>query len=84
MPETVQLPTIGRIVNYVMAVGVIRPMMIVRVMDADNGVINGQIFRDGAGDDRYDARGLANLKWVSGVRYDASKVPGSWHWPERL
>jgi hypothetical protein len=68
------------IVNYVLASGDIRPMIVVQSFpDTPQKLINGIVFRDGSNDDRKDGgRGeLVILK--QSVYYDAQKRPNTWH-----
>lgn len=79
----------GRIVNYVRADGEARPMMIVKVFNADPereiapGLVSGQIFRDGPNDNAADGLGDKPLNWAACVPYSAAPMPHSWHWPPR-
>jgi len=53
------------------------PMIIVRVFQREFGPnepgVNGQLFLDG--NDQF---------WVTSVRYDEDKSPGTWHWLEKV
>lgn len=47
-------------------------MMIVKVWNPTNGLINGKVFLDGLDD-----------FWATSRSYDENKTPGSWHWIEK-
>lgn len=86
----------GRIVNFVMKGGCLRPLLIVRVPADGIGIVNGVLFFDGLNDignfpatlgaplvrDSY-GRTLSSL-WASGVGYDETgDLEGTWHWPTK-
>lgn len=77
-----QKVTVGRIVNFVVAEGEIRPMTVVKVWD--NEGVNGVQLRDGSNDDKHDncvTQGQLQI-WRTSVNYDAKKAVGTWHWPD--
>src|SRR5579859_3110440 len=94
MPQAVAAPpkvTAGRIVNFVLKDGQVRPLMIVRVWGDSPmpGYINGVLLFDGSNDANVLPHEVPNpvgvpVMWVTSVHYDAAKVPGTWHWPERV
>lgn len=82
------IPTVGRIVHYVMssehprASGEIRPAVIVRRWSDDpEGAVQLQVFTDGGNDGNECASGVV---WKTSVRHDEGKAPGTWHWPPRV
>lgn len=70
------IPTVGRIVGYVLEsgsnVGQVRPAMIVRVWNDD--CVQLQVFTDGPND------GLPNTHWVSSAGRSENKEPRTWDW----
>ncbi len=83
----------GSIVQYVLGadgpgsrrLGEVRPAIVVRVWEGSTeGLVQLQVFLDGANDDPIDGAGLT---WRSSVRYSAERdelgaySPGTWHWP---
>ncbi len=68
-PQTVAA---GQIVHYVNVLGVVRPAIVVRVMD--DASVNLRVFTDlnDAGD-----------AYASLVPYDEANGPHSWHWPPK-
>jgi hypothetical protein len=83
--------TIGRLVNYVLQDGQIRPLLVVRVWGdvPINGYVNGILYFDGSNDARVLPHEHPNpagmpMQWVTSIHYDAEKKPGTWHWPERI
>lgn len=88
-PQTpVQVPSIGRIVHYVLDNGRYpgehRPAVIVKVAEDEQHEtrLQLQVFTDGTGDFDRNQPGASGLLWREGVRYDDAKTPNSWHWPE--
>jgi len=81
--------TVGRIVNYVLADGQVRPLMVTHVQGAALGHVNGVLFFDGSNDARVlprehtDPAGQPYMQ-LAVIRYDANKTPGTWHWPEEV
>lgn len=93
--------TVGRIVHFVMDVGRHkgdhRPAIVVRNWEQENGLVQLQVFTDGANDDIKDTIAVhcsetntahsihvtANTFWRTSVLYSETKEPGTWHWPER-
>lgn len=47
------------------------PMIVVMVLESDNGSCSGQVFLDGN-----------DVLWVSSW-FDENGTPSTWHWPER-
>lgn len=79
----VQVPSIGRIVHYVLPAGQHRPAIIVHVWSPGHfmGTSQLQVFCDGDGGAYND--GLPNVVWRTSVVHDEeTKAPGTWHWPE--
>ena len=79
MPE--QVPSIGRVVHYVLPDGRYpgehRPAFIVKVWGPTS--VNLQVFVDGT-NDYPDYNGSV---WATSVPFDSSgEQPRSWHWPE--
>lgn len=91
-----QKPTVGRIVNFTLANGEVRPAIVVRVWSAS--CVNVRVFLDGSN----DAGGPLTIKtaeghsydvcdesgWATSVNYDegvdgAAPPPRTWHWPTR-
>lgn len=80
-------PTMGRIVFYVISRvetpdGVVygertRAAVIVSIADEGRELVNLSLFLDGGND--------AHMKstWVTLVKHDEAKTPGTWHWPPR-
>lgn len=68
-------PTIGRIVEYVMEDGQIRPAIIVRVWS--DICVQLQVFTDGDNDGKQ-----GNVMWATSVLQDENKSPRSWDWME--
>jgi len=88
------LPTIGRIVHYVLdrgrAVGRCRPALVVNVMDDASPIVNLVVLLDGPNDiGAKDVHPTPDdpapvVMRVGSVHSDnAGRSPGSWHWPER-
>ena len=77
-----QKVTVGRIVNFVVAEGIIRPMIVTNVNEG--GTINGVQFRDGSNDDQHDhcVTPKQTQAWRTSVSYDAKASVNSWHWPK--
>lgn len=81
-PRPDQLPSIGRIVRYVMPDGTVRPAIITHVEYASEGVVDLYVFRDG----RFDPSAHEFLAVPINVRFfDAAVMqPRTWHWPPRV
>lgn len=88
-------PTVGRIVNFTLANGEVRPAIIVRVWN--DTCINVRVFLDGSNDDAaltvhldgasYDVADRVT-GWSTSVCYEepvdgAAAAPRTWHWPSR-
>ena len=75
------IPSIGRIVHYVISPGQHRPAIIVRVWDeqpTELSCVQLQVFTDGSND------GLQNVEWRTSVHQDATGLtPATYHEPER-
>lgn len=67
-------PTVGRIVNYVLPNGAIRPAIVVRVWD--DGRLQLQQFTDQTNDGE-----PLGIVWRTSVVEGCE--PGQWHWPVR-
>lgn len=93
--------TEGRIVHYVLesgrSKGDHRPAIVVRDWKQENGLVQLQVFTDGANDEftnfvfvTDDKRDIAtgdqssNVVWRTSVHYSEAKEPGTWHWPEQV
>lgn len=73
-------PTVGRIVHLVVGpTGEHRPAIIVRVIDAGQGIVNLHVFYDEERDVRGGTEFRKNVPF-SFLRPDAA---WTWHWPER-
>ncbi len=79
-----QVPSIGRIVHYVLAKvdcekmeGKSRPGIIVSVGDERDEPVNLQVFTNGGHDD------LPPVHWKRDVSHNEDRKPGTWHWPPR-
>lgn len=81
----------GRLVNYVMKDGAIRPFLVVEAFDG-RGLVNGILFFDGKNDAANHVHHLqvhdsgflpSHSAWTPGVDFDATGAltPGTWHWP---
>jgi hypothetical protein len=88
---SVPVPSIGRVVHYVLPqraelrhhiVGELRPATIIKVWGADDpdAAIQLAVFLDG----QNDKEGWSGeFLWATSVRHDeVNKEPGTWHWPE--
>ena len=83
-----QIPSIGRIVHYVLEAGPHqgehRPALIVRVWGSTSAaLVNLQVFVDGS-NAYYKNQGSEPLTlWRTSVhRNDDATIAGTWHWPE--
>ena len=81
--------TVGRRVYYVLKDGQVRPLDVTNVRGDELGHVNGWLSFDGSNDagllPREHADPAGNpMMHLADVRYDASKTPGTWHWPERV
>jgi hypothetical protein len=76
------IPSIGRIVHFIMPDGQHRPAIIVRVWDpkATNAtLVQLQVFTDSSNDKE------PNVIWRTSVHQDETATkPGTWHEPERV
>jgi hypothetical protein len=74
------IPSIGRIVHFVLPSGQHRPAIIVRVWGekpTEDSLVNLQVFSDGTNDK------LKGTEWRTSVHQaEANKKPGTWHAPE--
>jgi hypothetical protein len=89
-------PTAGRIVNYVISDGKVRPFLIVEPWGLETeGAVNGLLFVDGPNDGgKIGVIGDVDLNknpviWKSSVPYQAAPesgklTPFTWHWPARV
>ncbi len=87
------IPSIGRIVHFVLPSGEHRPAIIVRIWDlvpTERSCVQLQVFVDGSNDaaDLYDGERAVlppvNAVWRTSVRQDPSgQTPGTWHEAER-
>ena len=95
--NTVEAPSVlaglqeGRIVNYVMADGAVRPLIVVNAWDR-TGVVNGVLLFDGLNDRSNHPVALVAddsgfpptvARWITSARYSESAEPGTWSWPKR-
>jgi hypothetical protein len=60
----------------------VRPAVIVEVQDAASGLVNLQVFVDGA-NDGYSPNTTGTL-WRPSCPYSASLSPGKWSWPQMV
>ncbi len=88
----------GALVHYVMTNGEHRPAIVVRVwrnLDGTHaglplleGLVNLQVFTDGANDQNpayssgMNERVASGLLWATSVRYSDQHEAGTWHWME--
>lgn len=81
----------GRLVNYVMANGVVRPFLVVNAFDGE-GTVNGLLFFDGINDakiqvvhPRPEPSGALPVfaMLIASVSYSEDLLPGTWHWPQK-
>ncbi len=92
-----QLPSVGRIVHYVLSegrsAGDHRPAIIVRVWGEEQvaagtlpesalGTVQLQVFTDSSADGRFNDELPAVMWKTSVVHDDEGKAPNTWHWPE--
>lgn len=74
----------GRIVHFVMDdgphEGEHRAAIVARVWEKDSGLVNLQVFTDGANDGEEYASGVA---WKGSRLHSENKEPGTWHWIEK-
>lgn len=88
-------PTIGRIVNYVLANSDIRPAIIVRIWS--DTCVNLRVFFDGSNDERaggfeygstaaaFGAEWRTSVSYVEPPAYSGLELqPNTWHWPQRV
>ena len=76
-----QLPSVGRIVHFVLPNSEHRAAMVVKIF-CDDGSAQLQVFTDGSNDNSYC--GDDNVRWETSVRYSEGNEPRTWHWPERV
>lgn len=81
--------TAGRIVNYVLANGQVRPLIVTRVRGDELGHVSGVLFFDGSNDAEALPRPAENpaaipVMDLAAVRHDETKNANTWHWPERV
>jgi hypothetical protein len=79
-------PSVGRIVGFVLGSGEVRPAIIVRVFEddtgeiVDEGVCNMQVFTNSNGNKGFgDSDGLPPVIWKTGIDYDESHEPNTYH-----
>ncbi|OLD63741.1 MAG: hypothetical protein AUF65_01150 [Chloroflexi bacterium 13_1_20CM_50_12] len=84
-----QVPSVGRIVHYVMSDGRYpgehRPAIIVKVWEEENpdSLVQLQVFTDGPNDYLIDVPGHNGVAWRTSVHHDETKKKqATWHWPE--
>lgn len=83
-----QIPSIGRVVHFVLDTGPNRgqhrPAQIVRAWgERPDSVVNIQVLTDSNPADPTQNDCLPCPMWRTSVRKDDSgEVPGTWHWPE--
>ncbi len=86
------IPSIGRIVHFVLPNGEHRPAIIVRIFDSvptERSLVQLQVFTDG-GNDADQSFGIqdkpgANIAWVTSVEPDQTgTTPRTYHFPERV
>ena len=82
-PSKPAIPNEGRLVNYVMKNGAIRPMLVVSGGDMSP---NGKLFYDSTNDvgnfNGADPQNIGDgVEQMWSVPYSADKKPGTWHWP---
>jgi hypothetical protein len=74
--------TEGRIVHYVLPsgpnTGAHRAAIVVRDWKQANGLVNLQVFYDGANDNPHHDRS----PWLGSALYDEKGALGTWHWVE--
>jgi hypothetical protein len=78
-PAAAQLPSIGRIVHFVMPSGNHRPAIVVNVTAEGSSRPTLQIFTDSKNDHPRE-----NIHQAHDVEYDEHGAFGTWHWPERV
>jgi hypothetical protein len=91
LSDFVQLPSVGRIVHYVIPSGPHRgehrPAIITQVWqpiehESAPGMSNLTVFRGQADD--FPSDPVYAPQWVGSVCYCPNDTPGTWHWPERV
>ena len=87
MEEKKQVPSVGRVVYYVLETGPKagehRPALIVRTWgDTPDTLVNLHVFLDGSNDYERSLSPGAMTIWRTSVQPDESGKPGTWHWPE--
>lgn len=83
-PDLMPGLTIGRNVHYILPhgpnAGSHRAAIIVNVLDPVAGLVNLQVFTDGANDGRHYAQGMS---WQTSVEHDPlGQELDTWHWIE--
>lgn len=89
--SNLQTPSIGRVVQYSLDDGTVRPAVIVQVWQSDpeTATVNLQVLLDGSNDMGHEtkktgvsaeeaARGMA---WRTSRQVSTEPKPGRWHWP---
>ena len=76
---------VGSMVNYVLGsdmknAGEIRPAIVVKIWDFDNGCSQLQVFMDGDGSIYND--GQPNVIWKTSIVFDENKEMGTWHFSD--
>lgn len=95
-PTSMQTPSVGRIVHFVLDAepfkktvwGQVRPAIIVKIdkLPDETWHIHLQVFIDGLNDAERDAFGnnAPSTIWVPKAQYDEGQAAGTWHWPPRV
>ncbi len=90
-----QVAKAGRMVNFVMKDGSVRPLIITATFnttdDPAKAMVNGHLLLDGSNDrennpyiEKPDPEKDAPMtQWVTSAHHDFDKAVGTWHWPER-
>lgn len=72
----------GRIVHYIISTQrgnpVVRPAMVVRVVNQKKGICNLQVFHE-----KSDGFELASADKPTNCEFSEEKTTGTWHWPPR-
>ena len=87
---TQQLPTVGRIVHYVLDDGTVRPGLVIDF--STEGLVDLQVFTNGPKDYARVRKGerapgvpaqTPLVVWREDVAQDEAGKAGTWHWPPR-
>ena len=83
MADTLESFALGSVVHYVLPAGPTqgehRPAIVVRVWDAQAGLVDLQVFLDGSNDGRPYTQGT---EWAVSVPYSEQKEGRTWHFVE--